>query len=405
MYSKIGADGWTLAATVEQIAASGAADPGETFHRDWKDNRFSVRGRRADRPPAEIETIPNDTEFYLSVEGPGNTLVLRTGHEHTAESINRLLGYIERWNDVRVHPAPAQRLAKVEAVLFSAADLVGMSINTGVSKVVINDPEFDRLRMLANQANPVFDRFYLKQGFDHVWPIAPARIFKILSAENPRRFGDQGDKYIPRAAVQRAVARLEFLCDAFGDLFRRHDVEAAGHPVIPNPTGGTSLGPMGVISPGIWSLERFCLSDLSSEIFEHVVPNTPSGDLIALRWAGVVIRLPVTTAMSPRAAVESAEPLADEQQPMHHGARRRPVAAAVDVALKEVGLDLDRGSLTLEDVAGKIARRMPRPCTTESQIAALVGALKRHYKDVIHKGRAGKVVPVAPRPMVKTHMK
>src|ERR1019366_2050198 len=253
----------------------------------------------------------NDTEFYLSVEGPGNTLVLRTGHEHTAESINRLLGYIELWNDVKVHPA--QRLAKVAAVPFTAADLVGMSIDTGFSKVVINDPEFDRLRMLAKQADPTFDQFYLRQGFNHVWSIAPARIFKILSAENPRRFGDQGDKYISRAAVQRAVARLEFLCGAFGDLFRRHDVEAAGHPVIPNPAGGTSLGPMGVISPGIWLLERFCFCNLSSEIFEQVVPNTPSGDHIALRWAGVVIQWP-TTGSQPRPAKqahENPQPAAD----------------------------------------------------------------------------------------------
>jgi hypothetical protein len=118
------------------------------------------------------------------------------------------------------------------------------------------------------------------------------------------------------------------------------------------------------------------------------------------------LSLAVTTAMSPRAAVESAEPLADEQKFARPTAiKRRPKGDAVAVALKEAGLDRSHGSFSFKEVAGRIASRMPPPCTTASELDALAKAVKRHYERTIQEGRADNVLPLSRKKVRETRTK
>jgi hypothetical protein len=70
----------------------------------------------------------------------------------------------------------------------------------------------------------------------------------------------------------------------------------------------------------------------------------------------------------------------------------RPKGDAVAAALKTVGLDRSRGSLSLKEVAGQIASLMKPVATTASELDALAKAIKRHYERTIKEGRAGNVV-------------
>jgi hypothetical protein len=184
---------------------------------------------------------------------------------------------------------------------FTAADLVGLGLGQAFWKAVIEDTEFKVLRKAAMKADPLFDFMYLHQA-NHLWPVCPPLIFKILSAENPKRYLHMQDisNYKPPPAVVIAEARLEALCVAFGVLFRNRQLETVGHLVASHDVKASpSLGAMDTISPGIWAQERFCFHDLTGDIFEHIPApkdadegGAVTGPPMAWRWTGVAIQWP-----------------------------------------------------------------------------------------------------------------
>jgi hypothetical protein len=174
-------------------------------------------------------------------------------------------------------------------ISFRPTDLAGLGLGEAFRKVVIADPEFEVLRKAALSADPLFDFLYLHQH-DHIWPVCPSRVSRILNAESAGRFRCM-DQFTP---ILAATARLDALCLAFGDLFRNRKLETVGHLVAHGHKTPVSLHPMVIISADIWAQERFCFHDLAGDIFEHTVPAPEPGKPTARRWTGVVVQWPAT---------------------------------------------------------------------------------------------------------------
>src|SRR5882672_3452025 len=101
---------------------------------------------------------------------------------------------------MRQHDDPAEKVS------FALGELAGLGLGQAFRKAVIEDPKFEVLRKAALAADPLFDFLYLHQH-DHLWPLCPSRILKILNAENAGRSHHRQ----PVTPVLAARARLDAL--------------------------------------------------------------------------------------------------------------------------------------------------------------------------------------------------
>jgi hypothetical protein len=184
---------------------------------------------------------------------------------------------------MKPHDDPAEKVS------FALTDLAGLGLGQAFRKTVIEDPKFEEFRKAALAADPLFDFLYLHQH-DHLWPVCPSRILKILNAGNAVR----PHHWPPVTPVLAARARLDTLWLAFGDLFRDRQLEMVGQLVAHASDSPSSAHRTVTISPSIWTQERFFFHDLAGGIFENIIPTRELRKSKIQRWAAVAIQRPVT---------------------------------------------------------------------------------------------------------------
>jgi hypothetical protein len=236
-------------------------------------------------------------------------------------------------------------------------------------RIVLDDPEFKKLRARAMKSDPAFDTFYMHLD-NHLWPLKVREPIEPPewaddNTEEGRRWRellDQRDRSPPDYAdTKAALARQDALLTEFFEPMRSGSYQARGITV--------HAGDPADIQAGVWSLEDCFFHDGTGDIHDAAAGLSESGQP-ARRWRAVELhRADLTVVM--------AEPAADRAV-----SRSRPVAEEVAKLLRAEDLHDDRGGRTYKEIAGKIAGKMSRPPNSQEGMYALTKAVTRHYKDL-----------------------
>ena len=255
---------------------------------------------------------------------------------------------------------------------FDAADLDGLMIGEAFLEVVIRDPKVQASGAWLYLERPVFravfteGMFLIDGKWDHKWPVVldAADLTEIFSAEYDSNANYQHDP--TEGPIYHAATALADRCKALFDPIRAGQLVASG-------TSTKTLGAV-QISDDQWSR-----SDKWIDIEGHDLLDKKFGTC-AVWWSGVRVRLPQPlsdkTTPAPPTRVSPKSPIQR---------LKKPVADAVAECLKEAGFDSNRGDLSYEALAHAIApcmsRRLKKPYTSATDLAALKKAVSRHFRE------------------------
>jgi len=290
---------------------------------------------------------------------------------------------------------------------LNAADLSGKSIGEAFLEFVIRDPKVQAYgQWLCFECRPLAPLFvgqylYLVSGgasyqMGHKWP-ALLRIdrleglFRYHYACMVTQERHSTASAMAKGPVYHAAKALADRNSMFFDLLRGRQSELVADGIY-KATGQDSE-----VSEKQWSASGRWVDIESSNLI-----NKANGTEDVL-YERLLLRRRTTALVAAPPTQPTAPDLAKPAK-VSRARRRRPVSDAVADLLRAEGLDCGPGNQTYRQIAARIAPRMPRPYTTETQIEALAKMVARYYAPEPG-ASTGNVVPLKSRPSAKNRKK